>query len=113
PLRLPSRRRSASAAAFNSPASASAKAAAQPRNCCAVRLVYRVMRKPASGDMLGQRALDFFGVQALAAVQTVEQAVDDLLRLVFTEVLDEPVVKMLAVHGVVDLSFLVVILELG
>src|ERR1700678_4178335 len=71
------------------------------------------MRKRSSSQVLAQHALDFGRLEALAIVQAAEQAVDNFLGFVLAEVLDEAVEKVLAGHGVIDLGFLVMVLQLG
>src|ERR1700691_2600859 len=71
------------------------------------------MRKRSSGQVLAQHALDFGRLEALAIVQPVEQAVDNFLGFILAEVLDEAVEKVLAGHGVIDLGFLVMVLQFG
>src|SRR5262249_35951675 len=65
---------------------------------------------PLRRHVLAERRLDVFGLHALAVVQAVENAVDDLFRLVLFEILDKSVEKVLARERVIDLGFLVVIL---
>src|SRR5580700_1354884 len=71
------------------------------------------MRKRSSSQVLAQHALDFGRLEALAIVQAAEQAVDNFLGFIFAEVLDEAVEKVLAGHGVIDLGFLIMVLQLG
>src|SRR5580692_6554989 len=71
------------------------------------------MRKRSSSQVLAQHALDFGGLEALTAIQAAEQAVDNLLGFILAEVLDEAVEKVLACHGMINLGFLVMVLQLG
>src|SRR6516225_5433852 len=63
--------------------------------------------------MLSERPLDILGCDALALVQPAKDSVDDFLGLVLPVILDEAVEKVFPRQRVADLSFLVVILELG
>src|SRR5690348_16955194 len=101
-------------AVCSSPKRLSVNAATQPMNWCSEIDGRRVIFTEASGrDVLAEDALDLARVQALAAVQAIEEAVDDFLGFVLVEILDEPVVKVFARERVVDLGFLVVVLQFG
>ena len=63
--------------------------------------------------MLSERPLDILGCDALALVQPAKDSIDDFLGLVLPVILDEAVEKVFPRQRVVDLGFLVVILELG
>src|SRR3984957_7785284 len=101
------------AAAFNSPESTSTKALTQPRNCGSVRLAWRVICTGLSGAVLAQGAFHVLRPDLLAVVQACHAGGDNFLGLFLAVVLDEAVAKVLAVERVVDLGFLVVILQFG
>src|SRR4029077_5799927 len=109
----PSSLRRYMAAEFSSPMSASTKALVQPRNCCSERFVLRVICTGRSGAVIAQGGLDVLGIHFLAVVQAREAGGDDLLGFFFAVAFDEAVVEMLAIERVIDLGFLVVVLQLG
>jgi len=66
-----------------------------------------------SGEEWLQALLDVGFVDLLPAIEAVEDFIDHLLSLVALAVQEEAVEDVLATHGVLDLSFLVVLAELG
>ena len=63
--------------------------------------------------MFPEGALDFIRSQRFPVIQPAENAVDDLLGLIFAEVLDEAVKEVLARQRVINFGFLIMVPKLG